>query len=241
MGGAKSEASILSKEGPQFPAAYALNNFSASVFVREAPMVVEYQLGRESTATMMFTVKIKKEEKSFTKSLEPTGNEIREVKFSLPEYFGKKPRAGTLSVKAENIDQNNKRPPAFELTGLCMGEKACGSIGIDRLSFESTRVRATQKEKVAYSFHSLFDFGNVFAEFRLLGLTPGGEPATQLVHSEKISGIRRGESVSREWNGKNQKDQVSKGRHQLVVTAWYGEKQGGDYALASSKQRVQIE
>lgn len=240
QGGGKTEADVLLAEGPRFPAAYVLSNFSAYVLTRSGVlMVVEYQLGNDCTATIKLTVK--KDEKSFTYPLKPTGAKIEQVTFQLPEeVFGKKLAVATLSVKAENINPNAKKPPDFTLYGLCMGERGCGSIGIYSISFQPAHVRATQQEKAAYSFYSRSDFDAVYAEFEIMGHTSSGEPANRLVNSEKIGGIRRGESVGREWNGKDQKGKVSKGRHQLVVKAWYREK-GGDWARAWSRERVVIE
>lgn len=241
-GQAKSDAKVLSESGPQFLAEYLLSNFSARVFVRAgAPMVVEYRLGNEAAATVTLTVKTKKDEQTFTHRLEPTGGEVRQVVFRLPEAFGKKPAVATLSVKAENTDPGNQQPPDFEVYGLGMGEKAVGSMVIERLSFQPGLVHATRKEKAAYSFHSRSDFPAARVEFRLTGHTPGGQLFNRSVGEEKLEGIRRGASVSREWDGRNRKREVSKGRHQLVVKAWYTEKKGGDWARASSRQRVVVE
>jgi hypothetical protein len=241
-GEAKSDAKALSESGPQFLAEYLLSNFSARVFVRGgAPMVVEYQLGNEAAATVTLTVKTKKDEQTFTRRLEPTGGEVKHEVFRLPEAFGKKPAVATLSVKAENKDPARQEPPDFEVYGLGMGEKAVGSMVIEGLSFQPGRVHATGKEKAAYSFHSRSDFPSARVEFRLTGRTPGGQLFNRAVGDEKIKRIRRGDSVSREWDGRNRKGEVSKGRHQLVVKAWYTEKKGGDWARASSRQRVLVE
>ncbi|MDQ3805221.1 MAG: hypothetical protein M3416_15510 [Acidobacteriota bacterium] len=241
-GKGKSEASVLSEAGPQFLADYLLSNFSARVFTRGgAPMVFEYQLGHGGTATVTLAARVGKEEQSFTRRLEPTGDEIREVVFRLPEAFGEKPVVATLSVKAENTNEADKGPPAFEVYGIGMGEKAVGSILIERLSFQPVRVRATQQERAAYGFHSRSDFPAAGVEFRLLWHRADGKLMNSLVNSKKLGGVRRGESVSREWDGRNGKREVSKGRHQLLVKAWYGEKKGGDWAAARSRQRVLVE
>jgi hypothetical protein len=241
-GGAKSDADVLSQAGPQFPALYLLGNITARVFVRgKAPVVVKYRLGPRGAAAVTLTAVVKKGEKTFTRRLEPTGGEVREVVFTLPEEFGEKPAVATLSVRAENTSPNDAGPPGFELFGLGMGEKAVGSMTIERLSFQPGRVRATQREKAAYGFYSRFDFPKVLVEFRLLGHTRAGEPASQLANVEKIDAVRRGESVSREWDGRNRKGEVSRGRHQLVVKGWYEEKKGGDWTTALSDDRVVVE
>lgn len=237
----KKALTVLAKEGPKFLAAYVISDFAAEVFVRQAPIVVEYQLGEESTATITFTAVVKKERKTYARSLSSTGGEVRQVSFDLPPEFGKKAVVGTMIVKAENRDRAKTDPPDFELLGVCMGEKGCGSIGIDRLNFQPDRVRATQQEQVDYSFHSRGDFEKASAEFLVLERTPGGQYQNRRVKTEKLSGLRRDASVGRRWNGKDQKGRVSKGRHRLFVKAWNAEKKGGDWASAISRQRVVIE
>ncbi|HEV3469062.1 MAG TPA: hypothetical protein VG148_07055 [Pyrinomonadaceae bacterium] len=233
---------MLSKAGPQFPALYLLSNITARVFVRGgAPMVVEYRLGSQGTAAVTLTAVMKKGEKSFTRRLEPTGGEVRQVVFTLPEEFGDKPAVATLSVRVGNTSPNDAAPPDFGLFRLGMGEKAVGSMTIERLSFQPGRVRATQREKAAYGFSSRSDFPKVSVEFRLLGRTLRGEPDSRLANVEQLGGVRRGESVSRQWDGRNQKGEVSRGRHQLAVSGWYEEKKGGDWTTALSDERVIVE
>ena len=240
----ESKSSALSKTGPQFVAGYLLNNISATVLAKAAPMVVEYQLGNESTATITLTVTIKKQEERFTRQLKRTGAGVQQEVFQLPETFGNKPVVAALSVKAENVDPTNNKPPDFELFSLGLGERAVGSLKIDRLSFEPDHVSATQKMRVRYSFHSLADFDNASVEFRILGRSSTGEPANGLVNKQKISGgLRRDESKRGEWDGKDQKGKVSKGLHILFVAAWFEEKKGGDWNFVSdpSRQRVKID
>lgn len=235
--------SVLSSKGPQFAAAYLASKIVADVFARGgAPFVVEYQLGPESTASVTLVAKVKKQEKSVTFHLEPTGDQIKQVIFQLPaDVFGSKPVVTKLTVKAENIDQTTQPPPNFELYGLGMGEKAVGSMVIVGLNLTPDRVRATRKEKVVYGFRSRSDFDEAYAEFHILGYTSSGEPTKTSVNYQKISGIRRGDLKGGEWNGKNGKGKVSQGRHQLVVKAWYPAKKGGDWTRAWSRQRVFVE
>jgi hypothetical protein len=234
------EGSALSKAGPQLAAAYLHSKLSVTAFVRaKAPMVFQYELSQESAATITITMKVKGNMKSFTHRLHPTEGEVKESRLIPPDWIPEKPAVASLTVEAVNVDQNDKKPPNFFLYGACMG--SCGSIGIDRISFKPGRVRATLKEKAAYSFHPLFDFQNGLAEFRLLDQTSTGETRMSIVNSQKINGIRRGGVVAKEWDGKNQKGKISKGRHQLSLKAWHPETKGGDWTLAWSRDRVSIE
>lgn len=142
---------------------------------------------------------------------------------------------------AENLDPNDKQPPDVELCGLGMGEKAVGSLGIERVKFKAAHFLATQNEKVGYSFYSRFNFENAYAEFRLTGQASGGVVDTSTVKSVKIKDISQGEMVSKEWDGKDERGKVSKGRHLIVVSAWYREQKGGDWTSAWSRGRVLVE
>jgi len=237
------KSSDLSKTGPQLVAGYLLSNISATVLAKAAPMVVEYQLGNESTAIITLTVTIKKKEERFSRQLKRTGAGVQQEVFQLPATFGNKPLVATLSVKAENVDPANKKQPDFELFSLGLGERAVGSLKIDRLTFQPDHVSATQKMRVTYSFRSLADFDNASVEFRVLGRSRTGEPANGLVNKQKIGGLRRDESKHGEWDGKDQKGKVSKGLHILFVAAWFEEKKGGDWNFVSnpSRQRVNID
>lgn len=241
----KIDAGVLSNGGPQFVAGYLLSRISGTVFARAAPMVIEYQLDNGCTAVLTLTITINGKKESFIYRLRPTDGEVKQEVFQLPETFGKKPLVAFLSVEAENPDPANPKPTCFVLYSLALGEKAVGSLKIDRLTFQPPHVRATEKISVAYSFHSLADFDKAAVEFRFVGATLKGEPASGLVNSQKINGgVRRGETKKGNWNGKDLKGKISKGRrHLLYVRAWFEAKNGGDWCWVSdpSRQRVIIE
>ena len=238
----KIDASVLQNDGPQFASGYLLNRISATVFAREAPMVIEFKLYNGCTAVLTLTIKGNKD--PFIYRLRPTGGEVKQEVFQLPETFGKKPLVAFLSVEAENLDPANTRLTCFELYALAIG-KAVGSLKINRLTFQPAHVRATEKIRVTYSFHSLADFDKAAVEFRFVGTTLKGEPANGLVNTQKISGgLRRGETKEGTWDGKDRKGKVSKGRqHLLFVSAWFEVKNGGDWSWVSdsSRQRVIIQ
>jgi hypothetical protein len=237
----KIDAGLLSKAGPQF-GSYLLRRIYADVLAKAGPMVIEYQLDNECTATLTLTIKGKKE--PFIYRLKPTGAEIKQEVFQLPETFGEKPLVAVLSINAENLDPANKSSTCFELFSIAMGGNAVGSLKINQLRFNPPQVQAKEKISVTYSFHSLADFDRAAVEFRFLGPTRKGESANGLVNSQKISGgVRRGETKNGTWDGKNQKGKISKGRHLLVVMAWFEAKNGGDWSWVSdtSRQRVIIE
>jgi hypothetical protein len=242
LGGGGGGKIDLSKVGPYFGTAYLFSQITATVFVRRAPMVVEYQLGRESTAKLTLTGKIKGKVQTFTQTLEPTGAEISQMKFMLPEEFGDKPQVATLSLRAEQVDPKNNNPPDFALYGLGLGEKAVGSLYIVDLSFQPDRFNSKQEKKVNYSFRSLSEFQKAYTKIQIMGKASDGKPAKQDVKAETIDrAIHRDETVVGSWDGKNQKGKVSTGRHQLFVAAWFGANKGGDWTCEWSRQRLSVE
>ncbi|HEY0405330.1 MAG TPA: hypothetical protein VGC89_06365 [Pyrinomonadaceae bacterium] len=231
----------ISKAGPSFAASYLLSRITATVLVRRAPMVVEYQLGKGSAAKLTLAGKINGKEQTFTQNLNPTGNEIGEMKFMLPEEFGDKARVATLSVIAENVDPNNKEPPDFALYGLGMGERAVGSLFIVGLGFQPDRFNSKQEKTVNYSFRSRAEFEKAYVKIQIMGVS-NGRPARQDVDADSITrAIHRDETVVGSWNGKNKKGKISTGRHQLFVSAWFGANKGGDWTSAWSRQRLVVE
>jgi len=238
----KIDAGFLSTAGPQVGVGFLLNSISATVFAKKGPMLIEYQLAYGSIAKLTLTIKGKKE--PFIYELRPTGAEVKQEVFQLPDTFGKKPVVASLSIKAESLDPTNK-DPGLVVSSLALGYQAVGSLKIDQLSFNPPRVRATEKISVAYSFHSLADFDRAAVEFWFVGVTLKGEPANGLVNTQKISGgVRRGETKKGYWDGKDKKGKVSKGRrHLLFVRTWLEGKNGGDWSWVSdpSRQRVTIE
>jgi hypothetical protein len=234
----------ISKTGPYFGTAYLFNHIAATVFVKHAPMLVEYQLGAESYAKLTLTKRIskKKEQTLFTINLEPTGSEIKEIIFMLPEELGEKPQIVTLSVIAENVDPNNKKEPDFELYSLAMGKKAIGSVLLVDLSFQPDRFNSKQEKQVNYSFRSRGEFEKAYAIIQAMGHSKEGKLAKYNVSTNVIKrAIHRDETVAGSWDGKNEKKQVSVGRHQLFVSGWFAANKGGEWTNSWSKKRLLVQ
>lgn len=241
FGGAKSEADIIGKSGPVFPAVFNMSRFSVKGFVQGLwPIVIEYELESESTGEV--TIATIDGKQSFVIQLPPTNDKPQEVKRKLPEAFGKKPQVGVLSFEAFKTGPGQRTPARFFLYGLGVGDKAVGSMVIDQLQFQPGTIRPKQKEKASYSFHSLSDFNTGSADFMLVTLSADGVTRPQLVYREMLKdGIRRDASVRKDWDGKNAKGRISLGTHQFHVRVWRGLKSGGDWVFAAKKQLVRVE
>jgi hypothetical protein len=240
-GSGGSEAESIAKNGPAFPAVFSMSSFSVKGFVKGRwPIVIDYELEAESNA--LVTISVKGTKQPLVIKLEPTNDQHKEVISQLPEEFGKKPQVGVLSFQAFKTGAGERRPARFFLYGLGVGDHAVGSMVIDQLHFQPGHIRPKLKEKASYSFRALSDFDTVSADFMLVTLSPDGVVRPQLAAREMLqNGVRRGESVAKDWNGKNDKGKISQGSHQFHVRVWRGLKSGGDWVFAATQQTVRVE
>lgn len=233
--------SKLSELGPVFPAAFSMSSFSVEGLVKgKWPIAVEYELEAGSTAEI--TVTTNNGRRAFPISLPPTNGERRELKAQLPEAFGQVPQLGVVSFRALKNGPEPRKPARFFLYGLGVGDKAVGSMVIVKLRVQPGSIRPKLKEKASYSFRSLSDFNKVAAEFSLATVESDGSTRAQLAYSEGFkNGVRGGQSVEGNWDGKNDKGKISPGPHQFHVRAWRDLRNGGDWAFAAERELVRVE
>ena len=237
---AKIVAEFIAKTGPEFPAVFSMSSFSVKGFVKGRwPIVIDYELETESTAVI--TISAGDKQQPFIIELPPTNDERKEVIRQLPEAFGQNPQVGVLSFQALKNGTGERRPARFFLYGLGVGPDAVGSMVVDQLQFQPGQIRPKLKEKATYSFRALSDFETGSADFMLIVLSSDGVVRSQLAASEPLkNGVRRGESVMRDWDGKN-RGRISQGPHRLRVRVWRGLKSGGDWVFAFTRQEVRVE
>lgn len=233
----------LSELGPLFPAAaFSMSNFSVQGFVKgKWPIVIVYELEADSTAEVTVTTLNNGKPETFRIPLLPTRGELREEKRQLPETFGQKPQLGGVSFKAFKNGSEPRKPAHFFLYGLGVGDKAVGSMVVDQLKFQPGTIRPKSKGKASYSFHSLSDFNAGSTDFMRVTGSPDSVIHMEPVAREMLKdGIGRGERVTKDWDGKNDKGKVSLGPHQFHVRVWRGLKSGGDWVSAFSPQVVTV-
>lgn len=238
----KIDASTLAKIGPVIPAIFNMSNFTVQGLVQGKGwlIAIDYELEADSTAEV--TITTRKAKQPFVIQLSPA--ERKEVIRELPEEFGDKPQLGELSFRAFKTGPGEKKLARFFLYGLAVGRKgvAVGSILIDQLRFQPGSIRPKLKEKASYSFRSLSDFDMAAVEFSIVREAADGVIRPQRVATETIkSGVRRNESVAKDWDGKDSKGKISQGAHQFHVRVWRGIKSGGDWVSVGSKQMVKVE
>jgi hypothetical protein len=242
-GGVKVSAGDIAKGGPAL-AFTGLYNFSVSGLVRGDGWIVVmyYELEPESVAEV--TIAAEGVKQPFVIRLAPTNDGPAEVIRELPGEFGKKPRVGVLSFRAYKTGTAEKQSARFFLHELGVGERVnvYGSQVIDQMQFRPGSIRPSLNERASYSFRSLSDFDTVTADFMLVALAPDGVVRPQLVARETLKqGVRRGETVAKEWDGRNSKKKISRGPHQFHVRVWRGLKRGGDWVFAATRQSVRVE
>jgi hypothetical protein len=223
----------LLKSGPLFPKVFNLSNFEVKAVTRgDWPVFVVYELPQRGVVTL--TIKADQVD-PFVHRLEGTPGR-HEVKFTIPARFGDKLRAGSYALVAVSDDSSAATPIEFRLYGIAVGD-AVGSLGVDSVSFKPDRVVATQRKgKADYSFHSLFDFKKVRADFRQI-YRVRGVTDTRLVAEKVINkGIRRDAWHQGEWDCR-EGNKVSKGLHELHVLAW----NGGGWVAGVSEQVVDVQ
>jgi hypothetical protein len=233
------EADKLSKNGPKFESRWNMSKFAVKGFARGGwPVVVAYEV-LDEPAVVQLTVAFDKDP-PFIAQLDGAQG-THEIIVHLPAQSDDKPRVAAYALTATSADPSALgRTVPFVLYGLGAGYNAVGSVGIDQVNFVPGRVNATQSQQADYSFHSLFDFNKVSAEFMRLTRGPDREIIAERVANVDFDGISRGGQRSGRWNCHNGK-KVSQGPHQLQVRAWRGLKDGGDWVAAMSRQSVFVD
>ena len=229
---------LVSKVGPLFPLGFNMSHFEVKGFVKgEWPLVIDYELEPDSIATL--TISTENVKQPVVINLSPT--QRGEVISKLPAEFGKKPQVGVLTFEAFKTGSSGREPAGFVLHALGMGDHAVGSVVIDQLHFQPENISTQKGQKASYSFHSRAYFNRGWAEFKLLTVT-NRIVHVQLVASEQLNnGIRNGDSVTREWDGKDNHHLVKPGVYQFHVRMQRGLSSGGDWVFAAAEQVVRVD
>ncbi len=238
---AKTIAETIAKTGPALAEVISMSSFSVNGFAEGGwPIVICYELEDQSTAALTITAMDGKQ--PVVIELRPTNGRRTEIIRQLPAQFGKEPQIAVFSFQAfKNGPAGEREPADFFLCGLGLGPHAVGSMAIDQLQFQPGSIRPKLKEKISYSFHSSSDFDMAAAEFRLVTRSPGLGTSSRLAFRETLkSGVERNGLVTKYWDGKNSKGEISQGPHQLSVRAWRGLKSGADWAFAVNNQVVTV-
>lgn len=236
----QSETKILSDEGPLLPVSFSTSNLTLKAFVNgDWPLFIAYELEEPGVVTL--TVEAK-DHPPFVRQFGGTQPGRHEEMLRLPAAFGRKPLAGVYALRAASDSSPAARPVPLHLQALGAGPKAVGSSGFDRVNFQPGTVVSHQQERASYSFHAIRDFNWATADFMRLGRNAAREIVLQRVDRRNFKkGIRKGQTLSGEWNCKLLGGQASVGLHELYVRGWRGLGKGADWMITSSvPQRVLV-
>jgi hypothetical protein len=233
-------AQMLDEGGPQFASVFSMSHFEVVAFVRgNWPMALYYQL--DQPGFVQVRVEAAGAQTLFLRLEAPDKGRHMEV-MRIPGRFGSRATAARYSVAVENA--SGAIAPRLRVYGFGAGDRAVGSIHIDRLRFEPGDIHPAQHEEAAYSFHALADFKKVAAEFLRVGLA-NGEIVTVLANQDVVGdGLHRGASKTGNWSGEDRQNKISIGQHLLQVRAWESLEpsgDGGDWVAAWSENAVRVE
>ncbi len=238
LGGPINPAKILEDEGPQFPGAYSMSNFSVAAFVRGAwPVTVDYEV--EAVGFILVTISRPGVE-PFLYRLNVTKKGRQQETFTIPERFGSTPTAGIYSIRALSEGPGEVQPIRLRVYKFGAGEKAAESP-IDNFRSEPGVIHADKKEKLSYDFHSRAEVDKADSEIRLVKKFGPHIASIQVHNGKNKDGIHSDEWVSENWDGKDSKGKFSEGVHQIKVRAWSKLKAGGDWVASWSKEFIYVQ
>ena len=237
LSGKDSPDKMLSNHGPQTPKTFSMSNFSIMGYVKgNWPAVLDYEV--RQPGLYLLTVSTTSNSAPFSYLLDSSRRGRQQVILRLPARFGTEPKSGSYTIQAISNSPGVVTPVYLRVFGIGAGERAVGSVAIDRLVFGPPALG--QRQIARYGFHSHADFEKVTAEFERVGLMDGGV-VTDLEYQEDVKEtVRRDTSiVDKPWDPR--KHNAKPGQHMLQVRAWYTLKSGGDWVVAWSPALVQVE
>lgn len=230
----------LLRDGPQLPSQFNMSAFGVRGLIKGGwPVVVDYEQTEPGRVQLQISIP---GADVVTYRLDQFGLGRRVLRFALPSFLGGKLKPAIVALTAADAHRQKDTIEGFRIHGIGIGPRAVGSVAVNELEFAPDIVRAAEGDHAAYSFHSLSDFDNAAVEFMRITQSPDGFRA-RYVNGRRIDGgIRRGEWIGRDdrslWNGHDERDQVSRGRHQLQVRVWDN---GGDWVGAWSDSLVTVD
>lgn len=250
-GAAEKRAELLDKKGPQLPGVFNMSNFSIMGFVKgNWPVVLDYYLEQDALLIVVIA----------PEGMEPVIYHLNgkkghwQSRINIPVEIGERPVVAHYAVRALDENVGQVSTTHLHIHGIAAGEKAVGSIGIDKVTVSPAAIRTSMGEKAHYMFHSKMDFKNVDVDFVRLAVSKGQIIAAR-VGGKSMGSISKNDQRTGEWDGKSdgggknadkypdslkQWLRAPQGQHLVQVRAWWGAKDG-DWATALSEDYVTVE
>ena len=230
----------LLRTGPQLPKQFNASAFGIRGLLRGGwPIVVDYEQllpGRVQLRIAVPGAEI------VTYRLDQFGLGRHVLRFELPGFLGDGLKPAVVALTAADDQLQVETLQGFRVHGVGIGPRAVGSVAVDQLEFSPGTLRAAAGETAGYAFNARSQFDNAVVEFMRVSQSPDGI-RTRYVNGKRISGgVPRGRWIgsdaAQRWNGLDENERISRGRHQLQVRVWDN---GGDWVGAWSDSLVTVQ
>lgn len=229
----------LLREGPQLPKQFNTSAFGIRGLIKGGwPIVVDYE--QRMPGRVQLRIAIPGAE-IVTYRLDQFGLGRHVLRFELPRFLGNSLKPAVVALTAADDQLQVETLEGFKVYGVGIGPRAVGSVAVDQLEFSPGTVLAEKGDTAGYAFRSRSEFDNAAVEFMRVTQSPDGI-RTRYVNGKRIDGGVApgrwiGSEPSQRWNGHDEWDRVSRGRHQLQVRVWDN---GGDWVGAWSDSLVTV-
>ena len=229
----------LLRDGPQLPKQFNASAFGIRGLIKGGwPIVVDYE--QQVPGRVQLRIAVPGAD-IVTYRLDQFGLGRHVLRFELPEFLGSSLKPAVVALTAADDQLQVETLEGFKVYGVGIGPRAVGSVAVDQLEFSPGTLLAEQGDTAGYAFNSRSDFDNAAVEFMRVSQSPDGV-RTRYVNGKRIDGgVERGRWIgsdaSQRWNGHDERDRVSRGRHQLQVRVWDN---GGDWVGAWSDSLVTV-
>lgn len=229
----------LLRDGPQLAAQYNGSAFGVRGLVRGGwPVVVDYAQQRPGRVLLRIAIP---GAETVSYRLDKFGLGRHLLRFELPGFLGDRLQPAVIALTAADPDTGRETIDGFSVLGLGIGPRAVGSVAVDRLEFDPGQLRPARGETAGYAFHSRSDFDHAAVEFMQVTQSPDGV-RKRYVRGQRLGPVQRDQRFEsppeRRWDGRDERAQLSSGRHQLQVRVW---DEGGDWVGAWSESVVLVQ
>ena len=223
----------LLANGPLVFAANALGTFSAYGFVQnDAPIVVDVQADPGARTQLNITVG----GRTSSIPLEP-GREPLVIRY--PGGGAAEPQVALLNLTSTVRNNRGKEAPSpIQVTGLGAGERAMGSVAINRLSFGPPLLQSAAGGQATLGYVTESPFDVLATDILRYWRGSGNSIVVQRVWRRTYRQLNARAYSGGPWNGRDAANKASKGSHLLQVTGW---ELSGDRAWVAAFSPTNVE
>ena len=229
----------LLRDGPQLAPQFNASAFGVRGLVRGGwPVVVDYTQQRPGRVLLRIAIP---GAETVSYRLDRFGLGRHALRFELPPFLGDRRQPAVIARTATDLETGTQTSDGFSVHGLGSGPRAVGSVAVDGLEFDPGLMRPARGETAGYAFHSRSDFDHAAVEFMQVTQSPDGV-RKRYVRGQRIGPVQRDRRIEsappQRWDGRDERAQLSTGRHQLQVRVW---DEGGDWVGAWSESLVLVQ